>query len=356
MDNIIRWKQVESLSIVVCNDKTLYVDNDYTDRYTPSVKHGFGPLLYFSKVSSFSTSPHDCIQAGSMSIWQKNNIPWNSKLYISPKSKVPRDLLRNSGYSITYSMDKAEYLVLPAPKTDEKKRVVSAIVLNNSTGYVYLCDVENIFTTYNVPADDILNIVAKHESLSVDDLEIFTLGDTLPKIVVWYTNDVPEFEKILRGEKLPAEYLFDNQIPIMPSNNLSVETLDLWKRLIQKDWNLFEKAAINSDAKEYPLTFATFLLVEGMSNYYWSQQFKWFLTSMKINDYGLYDEENISVKDMDMLSDWICHILSIDGKYGFVDEKSYVNLHWRYKKFVKSKIAASPVRIANPMKLKNIKN
>ena len=285
---------------------------------------------------------------------------FGDKVYISKKSKISRDLVRKA-YDITLSKDKADWIVIP--EVEEFNVRIVNLVLNLGNGELALVNI-------NDTRKDLDNADKSWLTLVLSDCGFNTLLESEnvlfaskePK-TLYLIPKVEEYVDILSSSS--ARYISDAILPLKPDVTVSVETLDIWRRLIKTDFDLFEKSILNSDARDYPFTLTLFLRYEEHQRRYFSEKPLTMLRQMGVMDKGTNDINTIMVsdwtakmisqKDWDMSQKWVMYNYGVPDSGGFTDRtnKPYYRA---YLDLVRAKLAVAPIKIDHPMCLKEIIN
>ena len=348
MDNIIRYNNFNIVNFNIHPDKSVGVDV-FGYQYDKIRKKN--PIIYFSKDSISANSPKRLIAQYTYYPYISSIIK-DSTLYFSSKCNVPRDLVRNSGYKITYTFDKADFIVIPEPK-EEWYYQSNMVVRNIINDDVYICRLIGAYAETTYDANFLMNKLACKLDVERFDLEHFELPK-FQTVHVWRTQDLPEYERILQGDN-SKRYIYESNLPLVPANTLSVETLDLWRRLAKSDDNLLDKSILNSDAREYPFTMYMFLYYDKAMEYVgMTQKRSWLMESMGIKN-KFPSNVLIEPKDLNLIQDYIMYISGASENGGYITPQKYNELPYQYQKIIRSKFAIAPIRAKNPILYSDIK-
>lgn len=286
---------------------------------------------------------------------------FGDKVYISKKSKISRDLVRKA-YDITLSKDKADWIVIPEV-TMLHKRVVN-LVIDFGDGELALINIDDKRKGLDqndksgmrlVLSDCGFNSLLESENVLFASNEAKTLY-LIPK--------VDEYVDILSSTS--ARYISDSLLPLKPDVTVSVETLDIWRRLIKTDFDLFEKSILNSDVRDYPFTLTLFLENEEHQRRYFSAKPLEMLRQMGVmvrscNDINtirvsdwILSTKTISQKDWEMSQKWLMYNYGVDIAGGFSDK--ITNRYALHGELVRRRVAVAPIKIKHPMYLTEIIN
>lgn len=288
-------------------------------------------------------------------------------LFVEPKARITRDLLRNSGYKITLDREKADYIVIPDPDEFRTSRYVSNLLVyrpfDNSLYQFCVYDrhrdlidqnnfSENDCSTLRVWLENFLNT---GHSLS-EPLQMYMRDD----FSIWYMAYIPQIEsyrEILTEVPQGRRYIFDSEVRFQPNNNISVETLEIWSHIT--DITLLEKCVIGSDWQDYPLTMLTFLTAEHevlLSSGHYGRNFDMVLDAIHFWESNYPENALVSPQDWNMLQSWIMHKLHLeDDKPGYIDKKAFDNLSPEYKDFLRVRAAVAPMKVNGEIALQNLK-
>ena len=313
--------------------------------------------VYKSKMACFCSSEIECYLPSEVIDARlgvnKDSITSISKLWVSPHCKMPRDLFRNSGYKLVRDRNNADALISPAVADDYHTLTATIVAQDSSTDTLYLFRVTGGSSEIRLNCEDGLNddlweditgwlsetcgLEVLHSNLG-DDIMV----EFLPKIDDWkdiLVNNNPNYI---------SEFSVQMQYPV----TISVETLQLWKHISDKD--LLAKTVSMSDWKYYPITMTFFLQFECPSDlrYYGGSSMELMLQHLEYDPYSNIDlclaGRIVSPKDWNMLQDYIAAELNILETGGFVDPNKYHFLK-EFSSGIKQKIAVKPTKINQPM-------
>lgn len=283
-------------------------------------------------------------------------------VYISQKSKIPRDLVRRT-YKITMSPKKADLVVIPALQ-NEYNITYNYLARDTVTQDLYIVSFIRAYVhTEESRCDSVEEANIKREALAKimrglpgtrfeDEIEWLYDDGGLDK-KLFFVSNISEYSDLLNNTYPGRRYIFDSQLVLTGGAEISVETLDVWNRIPPDEMNLFEKAILSSDWKKYPYTMCAF--INNKCPYYSTGgQFGWLLKTI---DYFSYtrseDNREIQPEDWNMLQKYILHKYDLgeNGGYGpRSDEPCFYDL----KSMLRHRTVFKPFYIDKPMKLKNI--
>lgn len=334
---IIELKRVSAKSVEIYKD-AVDVCNCYIN---PSKTRGCG-YMYFSDEPG-KDNPMSMIEDVSENSWNRAYPAFGDRIYISGKSRLPRELVRRS-YKISLSPDNAVCTVIP--RVREFQHTTAWIILMQSNGDVTLVDVSNRKRFDSLNDNDIERAVESVMSGMPDGTKVLRKGTG--SVRVWMLPKVAEYVEILSSGN--RRYVSDNLLPLKTDNKVNVATLELWRRLARDNFNMFEKSLINSDAKDYPLTLCVFIGNEVN----WSRLSdvgRKFLESINVDycfDTFKWRNRRISDEDWNLLQEWIMLNLGVGKDGGFVKNRSrYTSMMF----LVKSEVAVAPIIIDSPTTL-----
>lgn len=270
------------------------------------------------------------------------------KVFISSKSKIPRDLLRKNGYKVTYSKEDADIIILP--KLESTKAVLYNIAAVNSGEYANFFYIER---------EDKATIPTTSEELTaIKDklLEYYPEAEIIDNsgefFKVFIIPNVEEYEDFFidksRGAS-EADYLQDTDVILPGITKITVEALDLWRHISSSD--ILVKTVMMSDWSKYPVTLRYFFSND-VSIYNTSPQWLWFKKAIKLDD----EDKNIVVTpdDWNMLQAWCLYKVGLEDK-GFITWENFrSNVKNRDIEFLRKKVALAPFNISNSETLANI--
>ena len=272
-------------------------------------------------------------------------------LYIEPKARIYRDLLRNSGFKITRSPEKADVIVIPEPdEYDFYCTTYDFIAYNCSTSSLYAFDLQRRWNESIEITEEKIDAIKNKLTSVFGELEFFYLSQ-LQKINLSFIPPVESYFDIIESEG-NNKYVSDIAIEYEPTNEVNVETLEVWSRISDED--IFAKCLVGSDWKKYPYTLKCFLEAEYPYRFREDR-----ITSRNLKMVVHYINESpnnsISAEDWNMLQSWVMHKLGIENcDKAWVNYETYDSLDSVYKNVIRAKMAVSPVLISESMSRNNI--
>ena len=334
----------------------------YLNLYAGNVIHGTGISLWNNntvngKVAFFDNE--DDVEDNEA--WKKIEskscysvrVPQNGEersLFVSPKSKIPRDTLRNSGYKIVLDPDKADYVVMPRVYYNFDSTAFHVLVYNTEFQRLYFFHIDKrgyeSFSEDNDNTELFRAIEAHIKENVLNNAEglLFWMREDLEPINIIFVPRVQEYIDILSGTYPARKYVLDDRVDVVPSVGIDVETLVTWQMCRDKD--LLAKAVVNSDYMHYPITIACFLAAEKRFDVDRIQnaQFRRVLEIIHYNYIRNASKMDLPVdkQDFDMLQKWIMYKLGVSEKGGWVSNKQLEDLDSVYEQFVMTRMAVAP--------------
>ena len=281
----------------------------------------------------------------------------HEKLFVDPKSGLSRDLLRNSGYSITINKDKADCIVVPYINNNAFASLEGQFVFTtNSDNILYLVSVikrGSRYEHYTELSEKDFNRVIGHINNFVpeEDRECFLYNSLHTNINVWFIPNIESYKEILSSNfwdnnvMTGRRYIFDSRVTINAPVKIDIETLQLWSH--NNDNLILEKSVINSDWKKYPLTMCFFMSnikrILGPTNNY---NLALIRDAIGYNEYISHNYNRvINPEDWNLLQKFLLAQFGLyDQDKGFVDNfAKSIQLN-----MIRSKIAVSALYIDKP--------
>lgn len=274
------------------------------------------------------------------------------KIWIHPKARVSRDLVRKSGYAITRDKDKAEFVVLPEPDYNEFCDISYNIAcLCRDTPYFF-----TISDVYNREVPDDKFEDAKERIKQFFSEDVLFLCDDMSKKRACFFPHLEEYADLLNdvyAEKAIV-VVFDTKIQLTPNVDISVETLDVWARL--DDMNMLSRFICASDWEDYPLTLKLFLESTHFGiRYQTNNNIRMIVKELGIGE-TIENDVTVTPKDYNMMMSWVFHLIGKPVGSTYITEKDWDNIPGTYKKFLKKRVAISPVLIEDDTLCENIIN
>lgn len=314
-----------------------------------------------------------------------------ASMFITPKCKTPRELLRKS-YKIVLDRNKADYVVVPDIVknivTDSGRMFLRLDFDKDSKHYTHLlvADVAYEFSNAtliikNRTTDAVFDAIKVHfkklfydvqnfscQKLWSIDFEKYSNKNTYDinnyANIVSYVQDVPEFEDILLGKNPLTTYVYETCVMYDAPTKITPEALWIWNKM-DKDDKVLQRTIASSNWREYPYTMAMFLIdkfgtygnvssFEGPLQAMWNQ-----LDIRKVYEQIAWNRVSanniISPKDFNMMQDWMFKELGIDGDKGIVTKEDYLKLPDMLRKFAVTRFAIRKINIDKPTVLQELK-
>ena len=314
-----------------------------------------------------------------------------ASMFITPKCKTPRELLRKS-YKIVLDRSKADYVVVP----DIVKNIVGdtgrmflqldfdkdskhhmhlliadvAYQFNNATLIVKNRTTEAVFDAIKAHFKKLFSNVQNfscQKLWSIDfekysDKNVYQPDSSVN--VIYYVQDVPEFEDILLGNNPLTTYVYETSVMYDAPTKITPEALWIWNKM-DKDDKVLQRTIASSNWREYPYTMAMFI-IDKFGSYYNVSSLEGPLQAMwnQLNVRKVYEQiawnrvsanNIISSKDFNMMQDWMFKELGIDGDKGVVTKEDFMKLPDMLRKFAVTRYAIRKINIDKPAVLQELK-
>lgn len=278
-----------------------------------------------------------------------NTIAPPSKLFISSGSKIPRDLVRQTGYRIVRDMDQADCVVIPEP--EEQEAYESKMFWKSSTEEFYIVKINDTAGCSFYPTTDRIKEIELALRKNLGEGQSYW---NVRGFYCYFTRDIPEHIDLLNGK--PVRYVFDTKLRLQPSTTISPENLDILRKMPDRINAL--KILMTSDFQKYPLTICMFLNndLNVSYGYKYGDQVNWM---MKAVHYDLFEDQKdfrtpITPEDFNMLQDWIFYQIGLTGPGLFSDE-TLNQLPSAYLELLLYKIAAKKFELTEPISYDTLK-
>ena len=275
-------------------------------------------------------------------------------VYLEPKARNSRDMVRNSGYKITLDRDKANFIVIPPLEDYQISYFNTDVVVHDTdTDEVYMFSIKNNYCSEIT--EDIKNKISdKLFSVIGPNCKFYSFTKELNRGRVYFIPNIQTYLDIISGSTKPC--IFDRDLDYDALYNINVETLELWRHMT--DDTILEKCIIGSDWKKYPFTLNTFIDTErscrGLSG---SQNKNLRMILSEIGSgYDWSPTRQIEPEDWNMCQRWIMHLLGVDeNKGGYIDEDRIDALSCNYREILRNRFLVAPFIINHPMDYDNLK-
>lgn len=259
-------------------------------------------------------------------------------VYVSPSSKISRDSLRRSGYKIVLDPKKAVTTIIPYMEESLKFNFDMLVVKGAD---VLLISYKRPYQTGVPISDDELKRLKDYiETIwqAFDDNTLFK--DTNGTLYLMPRNEM--FESLAQGEAEDCNFVYDTNVKLQASIDITPETLLIWSSENNND--LLCKLILNSNWQEYPFTVRTFIFHCSHSlQYYHTSSFEVLRKALQLNSDS--PDFIITPKDWNMLQDYIMLRLGVPKEGGSVAPSAYSELHYGYKKIIGERVYVRPFRL-----------
>lgn len=273
------------------------------------------------------------------------------KVFLSSESKIPRDLVRNTGYQIVRDKNTASFVIMPEPEKPEPYKAFLFYKTYDNDFYII-----SLYDTSGGAITEVNSDLATECELGMRA----KYGDgQMYKYQVqhkcYFYRNVPEHLEILGGVH-PWNCMFDTELILTPSTDITPENLAMLAKLPSKEQAL--KLIMSSDFKKYPLTMCLFLKndLSISYGYKYGDQVNWMMKCIEYNEFEEKDsfKKPVTPEDFKMLQDWILYKLNIKDS-GIVSTELVDELDSGYNDFLLSKTAVKRVDISQPISLDSIR-
>lgn len=328
--------------------------------YNGDVGHSYSALSLKSRhknylpVISATVTPWDYISA-----YCTRYIKAGESVYVEPKARIARDILRNSGYKITIDRSKANVIVIPELMQEQTDYWTCSLVAyepNTHSLYMFSVRDKRKYSDAEIKlfTDKIQSVYGSEQT----PMQFYYKDNYLTRICVNFIPPVQSYIEVLTNFESTQNYIVDSAVNFVPNYNICIDTLELWSHIT--DSTLLEKCLIGSDWQKYPFTLFTFFSAErGCANVMCSSNKNLCMISDRIHyKYGEFpSKEEISPEDWNLCQKWILHKLGIDdGKGAFIDASQFAKLSHYYTDVIRKKLAVASLEITTPISYANIRS
>lgn len=274
------------------------------------------------------------------------------RLYICPECSIPRDLLRNSGYSITLSRNSADAVVVPDFWENTARLYFNVAAEQNGSLFLFTIARKYDYYSKGIP-----------ENITFDTVKTFLaergfsiLGDCIGKDMT--CDVVPHvniYNDLIADPHLWLKCVTESNVERKPTIVICPDTLNIW--LHMTDYAMMEQSIIGSDWGEYPTTLCLMLFLKtGIYNAK-TEKFRNLLRQIGYIEtssvMGLVKGRIIQPKDWNMMQDFMAMRLGIDSSGGYLPLSSMRKLDV-FQYLLRTAIAVKPKHIDRPMTFENI--
>ena len=273
-------------------------------------------------------------------------------LYINSECKLSRDIIRQTGYKITINKEKADYVVIPY-KHDYTSYEFDILANKGDDVFLFQSDKRSFRTMCTNKGD----IKKQLEDGGYTDVVFF---DEVVGSECYFIPKFDVYEDIIANGANGVNYIYEKDLRVKPSIELSVETLNVWKNIT--DDNLKAKLLATSDCTKYPVTLIYFI-----HTYWWRYLYGISDAHVKrILDIIGYDENQslannmfyrrvVQPDDWNLLTKFILDKVGVSEEGGFITDNNILNLDDLEKTVLRSRLCVAPFYIKEPMDTETIK-
>lgn len=272
-----------------------------------------------------------------MRIISKDVRTTGSKLFITPESRISRDIVRRD-FKIVRSVDNADYVVVPSLQYEVQTYNCLISFKLEDKNCLFVCRFHR--GTYNSAKSITDGLTEEQSQKALDKIKeglIAELGATDFEVIAYsfrfnYSKEylLVEFNETVMNT---VNAFFKNQpyvpltedysLPLSPSNTISLDQLLLWTNNNQT--SIVYRQLADSDWKEYPLTVC--LLLRHIGRYAHPSSLPTCCIPMmrNIRYYEVFssncipEDYKVTDKDWKMAQDFQLALLNVNGKYGFLE-------------------------------------
>ena len=181
-------------------------------------------------------------------------------LYVSSDCTISRDALRNSGYKIVRSKEKASAIILP--KLREFATYTFNICILKASGAVTFVQLTDLISG-NIKKEEVetfIHFLKTKTSLAGDDENSYTLiydEDSLKKMTTYVIPKCADYADLWGRDEGDWTFGFENNILLTPTVEVTPELFTIWDKC--KDMWVLACALTQVDWQKYPVTLATYL-------------------------------------------------------------------------------------------------
>lgn len=278
-----------------------------------------------------------------------------STVFISPKSKLSRDIVRNSGYKITYDADKADVILIPVPYGSFHKFYEHLWAIKDDC--LYLARINKAYysesTTFTQEQMDAVVAVFAN-ALGIDETAVNVISFEEEGDSVNFMSKIEEYVDILKDTYRNRKYCFDSKLKLHPSSEMNVETLEVMAHMNNNE--LLCKAILNSDWQNYPLSINLMLNICHLGfERYADAQTKLVLSAINYFDFdnACYNKIKVTPEDWKMSQDWLFYHNGIQEDHCAITKKQFTSAKIK-DDFVRHRVQIVKTTIPSEMTLDNI--
>jgi hypothetical protein len=266
-------------------------------------------------------------------------------LFISKKSKISRDVLRNS-YKIKLDPASADYIVFPKLKDIYHTCAnLYGLDANGILWYSWINDVPDYHSNVDYIFQSAVDEFCRRSGVKREDVHH---KDDFSYATISYITACDEYKEMILNRSANRVYIPDVSVPFTPLNKITPQTLKIWSRI--SETNVLEKLIVGSDWQKYPTTLALFLKEEQQDfESECGQQGKLVLDAIHYWENlkpGYGSIRRVDPEDWNMLQSYIFYLMGLDEtKASYVNLSSFDNLPRSYRNFIKKAFAVQPVTI-----------
>lgn len=249
-------------------------------------------------------------------------------LFVSSECNISRDSLRNSGYKLVRSKEKASLVLLPKMQETAAYSYNICIVVDSSMINLFTLG-ENASKHINKSnIQDIIKTLKTSKFPTIEETKLKVLYDPeeLREMPLFSIPKCEEYADLYREQKDEMTFGFETDVVLTPSIEVTPELFSIWDKC--DDMNVLACALAQCDWQKYPTTLALYLYSNKCSLRYHVNNSQQYILK-QIGYYELYNtgtlKRAVEPDDWNMLQKCKMHRLGVSENGGLLKVKSKIN-------------------------------
>ena len=324
-----------------CNQSANIEDYSYNSYYTHNKMALYiGDEDFIEEYDDIEYYLESIVDSGRYSSIQKTKA--GTVLFISKSCKVPRDIIRNSGYKITIDPDKADYIITPTMKSKgsfEEKHLHIAMTLGDTLYLIQLREKRKgkDGLARNLSQEDIQAL--KEWFLDkYPDADIF-LTDDCSLFNLYFGPKIQEWEDIVLQSYPSRRYVSEAYLELDCANEVSPDTLMMWKNM---EDNIMYKSIVNSNWQNFPLSINLLLQLRNIYGLTGNGAFDNILKQLGYSNTGSFRGIKTNAEDWNTAQKFLMRYLGTSEEGGYISMDRYNTLTYGQKVLLNTRMAIKP--------------
>ena len=245
-------------------------------------------------------------------------------VYVSSDCRISRDALRNSGFHIVRSKERANIILLPKLITTHTYDFNICCLDDNGTVTLFLLDPDDIAGITPDMITKIMDYIKSRGYVNKDapGNEFIYDANKLSMDSIYVVPKCADFEDLWQKHDNKTKFAFEHNVVLTPSVEITPELFDVWDKC--RDMDILCCALMQCNWQKYPITLAYYLRKNKSSISLYTNNAQTYI----LEQIGFYDlkrngtiDKIVKPEDWNMLQKCRMHQLGVSENGGFIKVK-----------------------------------